>query len=1282
VAAPPRIPTPELAISPSAASTHTSPAPPESATKAGDEWISPAFIKRARTSYGSLFESNYDPFAEEDGTVPGKGRKRTRLSSTWRYSSRSPTPEAEEELVEPVAIPPEPVTESSPTMIDEGCQTISLEDGGAAEALANFARQATNVGRDSYIQLNGTTTQKALVQEDAPPRNTLSIMEPSPFTVPHTEMDGLQQSEFGQNAPRSPHLQPVPSEFLPQVSPLVSSSIDPFPENIESEIIENGQNMHDQPQLAHNHPPSLGREAEGLYGASPTGKRGDEAQLGVSGFHDPTTAVNGVQTSGFEDHYISEDQYGHWQSSTAQLGHHASPYREPEEVSEIAHADRFYVESEEQEQYTEHGFPTSHAEILHSHQYPEIDDGLPNQHSSGWVPSAADISYPHLQDHSLESGTTMHPLQPRSVAMSRSQSGQSQVVDLTESSDEEVEEQPAEGSAEEEGSILEEEEEEEEDENLEGSVGEDEEGSLDEEQEVRESEIQSRYFQRDDTLQEAFEGDREDQSDQGDYYYYDDDDMEENEADTHYERYNAGFDLGPGQHGQRVWDNEEEGSYEDEDEETEEPIVQRDLVVIDLLSSDDEDAGQPTPTISAPVPAHESEESDGDESVRRDESDAESKEEPSLGGESGSHSPPSIAQDLREESEEIQSLYHEHGDLVDGERAQHGDQHQESEALNEPAPTKVASHVETAIPGQFGRPTLFSPMFNLDGANDELQADVSYPTLPKDKPSPPVSQQQPISHISENVLSRTRNTQLPTPDATQSFGKAVSPELSFTSTTDGLPSQTELEHGLNANTTEVEMEQVEAIVEAPSSREVEADTQHRETTVVTIETSKTTIEDDDVGMSNDGNFETTEPELTNFEPLDGQTVDQEPNPEAITESKTMESEPVREPLIAESVILKIAEDSITVHSDPPTEIENLDVVAKEYVQDTAENDIDEPEELDVDIKEPALEATGDATVLDAKHLKESENLDLVAEEPVLEIAEDSIAVVSDPPKEKEILDKVAKEPEFTVDSPRRSHRRVKPTVTVTNTKENVRPVTPTKAGNAGKLLRKEQMSPRVVLDSRAPPKGHDASIELALASLESPSKQQHDLRKQPVADLKLRLSRALRTELSEFTALKVLRYHLNQKLDALAVATTTPAEPIRAKNGPRHYQITFNITDPSIAPSGVTEVQIFRPYKEALPTIKEGDGILLRNFQVMSVKSRGFGLRSVQDEGSSWAVFKDEGEAEVRGPPVEFGDGEKNHVIALKAWYETLDAVAIAKISRANGDKTGTDVEKSIAKAS
>ncbi len=221
----------------------------------------------------------------------------------------------------------------------------------------------------------------------------------------------------------------------------------------------------------------------------------------------------------------------------------------------------------------------------------------------------------------------------------------------------------------------------------------------------------------------------------------------------------------------------------------------------------------------------------------------------------------------------------------------------------------------------------------------------------------------------------------------------------------------------------------------------------------------------------------------------------------------------------------------------------------------------------------------------------------------------------------------------------------------------------------------EPSSPMIAQNSKITAKGHDASIELALSSADSPPKSPHNLRKQPhapVSDPKVRLITALRTELSQFTSLKVLRYHLNKTLDVLGVVTTSPPEPERAKGGPRHYLVSFNITDPSIAPAGVTEVQVFRPYKEALPTVKIGDGILLREFQVISVKNRGFALRS--DEGSGWVVFKsgeDGGvEVEVRGPPVEYGEGETKHIEGLKQWFKGLDETARSKIERANGDKS------------
>lgn len=196
--------------------------------------------------------------------------------------------------------------------------------------------------------------------------------------------------------------------------------------------------------------------------------------------------------------------------------------------------------------------------------------------------------------------------------------------------------------------------------------------------------------------------------------------------------------------------------------------------------------------------------------------------------------------------------------------------------------------------------------------------------------------------------------------------------------------------------------------------------------------------------------------------------------------------------------------------------------------------------------------------------------------------------------------------------------------------------------------------------------GHDASAELALETLEvpkSPTIAGHHLRAPATTDPKLRLNKYLRTDLSEYTTLKMLRYRLSNNLDILAIATSVPAEPQRSKSGPRHYTSTFTITDQTIAPSGVVEVRIFRPYKDALPTPEIGDGILLRDFSVQSVKGKGFALKS--EDGSSWAVFKDEGtEVEVNGPPVEYGHSEKKHMNDLREWFHGLDDKQRAKLEK------------------
>ena len=199
---------------------------------------------------------------------------------------------------------------------------------------------------------------------------------------------------------------------------------------------------------------------------------------------------------------------------------------------------------------------------------------------------------------------------------------------------------------------------------------------------------------------------------------------------------------------------------------------------------------------------------------------------------------------------------------------------------------------------------------------------------------------------------------------------------------------------------------------------------------------------------------------------------------------------------------------------------------------------------------------------------------------------------------------------------------------------------------------KTESSSPLLLCGAPTPQGYDASAELAIAELASPTEQSQStpaLSDGPIPDLSTRL---IRTDLGEFTALSLVRYNLEKELDILAIVTNHSPEPQRAKLGPCDFHVRFNVTDPSIAPS-VTEIQIFRPHEEALPIVRPGDGVLLRNFQVKPERNRGFTLRS--ENNSSWLIFKRDGMEETPGPPVELGNEEREHMGQLQRWFNDLN---------------------------
>jgi hypothetical protein len=159
--------------------------------------------------------------------------------------------------------------------------------------------------------------------------------------------------------------------------------------------------------------------------------------------------------------------------------------------------------------------------------------------------------------------------------------------------------------------------------------------------------------------------------------------------------------------------------------------------------------------------------------------------------------------------------------------------------------------------------------------------------------------------------------------------------------------------------------------------------------------------------------------------------------------------------------------------------------------------------------------------------------------------------------------------------------------------------------------------------------------------------------KHPVPD---RHAHGLRSKLSYFAPLATLIDHYNVLVDTISVVHE--ATPIaKGSSGSRDYFMTVQLTDPSMA--GTTlQAQIFRRTKSAMPSLAEGSAILLRDFKV---RSYDHSIMLVSVESSSWAVFDGSApEAQMSGPPVEYGSEERAYASGLRRWYTQVGASLVA----------------------
>ena len=175
-------------------------------------------------------------------------------------------------------------------------------------------------------------------------------------------------------------------------------------------------------------------------------------------------------------------------------------------------------------------------------------------------------------------------------------------------------------------------------------------------------------------------------------------------------------------------------------------------------------------------------------------------------------------------------------------------------------------------------------------------------------------------------------------------------------------------------------------------------------------------------------------------------------------------------------------------------------------------------------------------------------------------------------------------------------------------------------------------------------------------------------------------STGFRTSLSYFPVLSNLEQYFNSKVDILAI-TLSSTSVSRAKSAPRDHHLTLYITDPSSLDSEnpFIAASIFRPRKEALPEVKPGDPILLRDFIVQPQRRS---LMLLSTESSAWAVFRRGEEVQMKGPPVEFGPEERGYVKGLREWWESIEDVKkeevedkVPKVKGKGKERSGSEVQ-------
>ncbi|OBT52313.1 hypothetical protein VE04_07809 [Pseudogymnoascus sp. 24MN13] len=1134
------------------------------------EWSSPAFIKRARLSYGSFIGKDFEAFIEDDGSIPGKGRKRSRFgrkSGDWRYISRSPSPEEDVEVEEPAV--QEPVPEKvKPTMTDEGCQTDGLE---YSEEMQEFFRQSQAAGREARPRV--------------------------PAVLQDTRM------EFAEDQGRPP---------IPPFDAFPAGQAQPASQSMEP----NG--------LTARWPESIFRDMGFSNGSVPDMNLRPSPPFEQPRSHSPQAPP----TAPMFGNYQEDERNGLFQA----------PY--PPDQPILLH----------------HGLPLETDDLYNEHPNEALEEARDSTASQ--FAQAAQSFYPELPDVSMETpaqpawGSLTHVpgetapstfevpnaasreasaprySQPSTPKYRLDELGQVVVANEGEEDEEESEEESDEGD-------------EELDHRQTGSDEEIERDESGEEIEIRPRQDPEQYYR-----QQQFPGEQggvaaeqrysneegeseldEEAHPSEEQEFSDDDEGSEMDSaeEALYAEEGEGFEEGDD------FDEDGEGRYEDEEmseedlgpvhQQHQQPAAKSEPVFIDLLSSDDEEE-QPKPSPKPPLVHKDSSFADVEDNVQdnvmEDEESGEDAEA-DFEGESEEEEM-AIGHPGDEESEESEESEGSEGPELEGE---------------EPSATEVwqpgtpqATEMQNEIEMQDVPAVTLPP--KPDNANLSMVEEVGGYEDEDDTMEGGLVEQR-FMDGANDVPTESRATKEKTP--TSPPAEEIQVEAAEEEVTEDMTAQPQpVEMGLDQEAQEPEVANVRASLDeqlqAKQLEDEQLEDENLQEEQLEEEQLEEGLEQKDASPADvrEGASlaEVTYPSLPRDESSAIET--QKTLPDETQEEEEEDVDDDIELINAQLMTPDATQVSSTIPQDtsfttsteqqPQNDATTDKVVADEVVHDSVE--ATEP------IKEKLVEVTKRVT-RSAKATTET------LQPPATPTADKKMSLRS---ATSPVSTRTDRSPSLVTGAPStRKDRDAHPASKALSPSEKSQPSPQTPKHN---LRSKPSTSPTGTRITRsqdraeapATPKVAAASLPTATKDVIPPSRQLPTTPQkpptQPLSETALRasLTKALRTNLSDFTPLKVLRHNLGKRLDVLAIATTAPPEAQRAKHGPRHYHLRFNVTDPSIAPTGVVEIQVFRPYKEALPASRPATASVLRNFSVKAEKDKGFALRS--EDSSSWAVFKRE----------------------------------------------------------